>query len=175
MIELMILYVLLNHDLTMYAIHKRIKENFLAYTNPSFGAIKPALVRLEKQNSITSAKVMSGGGKLSIFYTITKDGLKELKKLLLKPLSQNPLQFMSDARVKISCLSFLDSEDCAEVLFDLKSNALLHLVNAENILSDEYTPLTFYQRIVLDNSICEYKNFVSMIEGLEKDNAGNSK
>ena len=68
MIELLILYSLLKHDFTMYAIHKRISENFQAFTNPSFGAIKPALVRLEKRGCIRSAKIMSDGGKLSIFY-----------------------------------------------------------------------------------------------------------
>lgn len=175
MIELMILYILLNHDLTMYAIHKRINENFLAYTSPSFGAVKPALVRLEKQGCITSAKIMSEGGKLSVFYSITKDGVKELRNLLLKPLSQNPLQFLSDARIKLSCISFLDASDSEEVFFDIKSNALLHKVNAEKILADEYTPLTFQQRMVLDNVICEYKNFVSLVEGLEKSNASNSR
>ncbi len=174
MIDLMILYVLLKHDLTMYAIHKRIQEKFLAYSTPSFGAIKPALVRLEKAHCITSAKIMSDGGKLSVFYSISKDGVKELKNLLLKPFSTNPLQFFSDARVKLACAGFLDKDDCAEMFEDIKSNALLHRVNAEKILNDEYTPLDFYQRVVLDNAICEYNNFISMIEGLEKDNARNS-
>ena len=175
MIELLILYVLISHDLTMYAIHKRITENFSPYTTPSFGAVKPALVRLEKQEFITSTKLMSDGGKLSIYYSITKEGLKELRKLLLKPLSSNPLQFLSDARIKLSCSSFLEEQDCLEMFEDIKSNALLHKVNAEKILNDEYTPISFYQKIVLDNAICEYKNFISMIEGLEKENAGNSK
>lgn len=174
MIDLLILYVLLKHDLTMYAIHKRIQEKFLAYTAPSFGAIKPALVRLEKSGCITSAKIMSEGGKLSVFYSITKDGLKELKNLLLKPFSSNPLQFLSDARVKLSCSGFLDNEDRIELFMEIKSNALIHKVNAEKIIEDEYTPLDFYQKIVLDNTICEYNNFISMIEGLEKDNARNS-
>lgn len=169
----MILYILLKHDLTMYAIHKRIQENFLAFTSPSFGAVKPALVRLEKQGCITSSKIMSDGGKLSVYYSITKEGLKELKNLLLKPLSQNALQFMSDSRIKLSCVSFLDKAYAEEVFLDIKSNALLHKVNAEKILSDEYTPLTFQQRIVLDNAVCEYKNFISLVEGLEKSNAGN--
>src|SRR5574344_2070319 len=79
MIDLMILFVLLKRDLTMYAVHKRIEENFLPYTNPSFGAIKPALVRLEKNGFLTSAKIMSDGGKLSVFYSITKDGMIVLK------------------------------------------------------------------------------------------------
>lgn len=175
MIELLILYTLINYDLTMYGIHKRILENFLPYTTPSFGAVKPALVRLENQKCITSTKIMSDGGKLSIYYSITKEGLKELRNLLLKPLSSNPLQFLSDSRIKISVLSFLDENDSIEILNDIKSNALSHKNNAEKILNDEYTPLSFYQKIVLDNAICEYKNFISMIEGLEKEYAGNSK
>lgn len=171
MIEIMILYILLKHDLTMYAIHKRIQENFLAFTSPSFGAVKPALVRLEKQGCISSSKIMSDGGKLSVYYSITKEGVKELRTLLLKPLSQNPLQFLSDARIKLSCVSFLEGSDAHDVFVDIKSNALLHKLNAEKILSDEYTPITFQQRIVLDNAVCEYKNFISLVEGLEKSNA----
>lgn len=174
MIDVMILYILLKHDLTMYAIHKRIQENFLAYTNPSFGALKPALVRIEKMGYLSTSKMMSEGGKLSVFYSITKEGVKELRRLLLKPLSQNPLQFFSDARIKLSCSSFLDNSDKQEVYADIKSNALLHKLHSENILADEYTPLTFQQRVVLDNAVCEYKNFISLVEGLEKSNAGNS-
>lgn len=165
----MILYILVNHDFTMYAIHKRIQEYFLAYSNPSFGAIKPALVRLEKNGFITSSKIMSDGGKLSVFYAITKIGLKELKNLLIQPLSKNPLQFMSDAKIKLSCISFLEKEDRAEVYTDIKTNALLHKMNAEKIYNDEYTPLTTYQKIVLDNTVCEYKNFITMIEELGKE------
>ena len=175
MIELLILYSLLKHDLTMYAIHKRISENFQAFTNPSFGAIKPDLVRLEKRGCIRSAKIMSDGGKLSIFYSITKDGLKELKKLLLKPFSSNPLQFLSDAKIKLSCASFLSSDEAYELFEEVKSNAILHKLNAEKTMADEYNPIDFYQRIVLDNTICEYNNFISMIEGFEKGNASNSR
>ncbi len=175
MIDLMILYVLLKRDLTMYAIHKRIQEYFLPFTSPSFGALKPALVRLEKNGCLTSAKIMSDGGKLSVFYSITKDGLKELKSLLLKPFSNNPLQFLSDARVKLCCASYLSREENFELFQEIKSNALMHRVNAEKILADEYNTVDFYQRIVLDNTICEYNNFISMVEGLEKGNAGSSK
>ncbi len=175
MIELLILYVLLKHDLTMYSVHKRIQESFRVFTTPSFGALKPALVRLEKRGCIRSSKIMSDGGKLSVFYSITKDGIRELKKLLLSPFSSNPLQFLSDAKVKLSCASFLSTDECNEMLEEIKSNAFLHRINAERILNDEYTPVDFYQRIVLDNTICEYNNFISMLEGLEKDNARISK
>lgn len=168
MIDLLILYVLLNRDLTMYAVQKRILDNFCAYTNPSFGAIKPALVRLEKEGCIKSSKIMSDGGKLSIFYSITKDGLKQLKNLLLHSFSGNPLQFLSDARIKLSCSSFLEAEDRLKMYEEIKSNTILHKVNAEKILSNEYNPIDFYQKMVLDNVICEYKNLISLIEGFEK-------
>ena len=49
MIDLMILYILLTHDLTMYSIQKRIQENFRAYTNPSFGALKTGTCQVRKK------------------------------------------------------------------------------------------------------------------------------
>lgn len=174
MIELMILYVLTKRELTMYSIHKYIEENFGAYSKPSFGAIKPALVRLEKNGCLTTRKIMSDGGKLSVFYSITREGLDSLKKLILENLSDNPLQFFSNARVKLSCASYLNKEECAELFFHIKSLALRFKREAEDIINDEYTQLSFYQRIILDNSICEYANFITILEGLEKENAGNS-
>ena len=175
MLEVLILYILINRDYTMYSIQKRIKESFGAYTMPSFGAIKPALVRLEKQNYLTTSKIMSDGGKLSVYYSLTKEGLKGLKEILKSPMSSNPVQFLTDARIKLSCLSVSDNDEQYEIYEDIKTNALMHKANAEKILNDEYTPLTFYQRIVLDNAICEYKNFITLVENLEKENARNSR
>lgn len=173
MIDLMILFVLLKRDLTMYSIRKRIEDYFHAFSNPSFGALKPALVRLEKKECVSASKIMSDGGKLSIYYSITNEGLKELRKLLLNPFSSNPLQFISDSKIKLCCMSFLKKEDAKALLEEIKSNAFLHKINAQKILEDEYNPVDFYQRIVLDNTICEYNNFITMIEGLEKDNERN--
>lgn len=174
MIDLMILFVLMKRDLTMYAIKKHIADKFAPFTNPSFGALKPALVRLEKSKFITSSKIMSEGGKLSSFYSITDDGVKALKNLLLEPFSQNPLQFVSDARVKLCCSSFLSVEDLKQMFENIKAGAYLHRMNAQKILEDEYNSPDFYQKIVLDNTICEYNNFISMVEGFEKENGRKS-
>ncbi len=174
MIDLMILFVLLKRDLTMYSIQKRILDFFSSFANPSFGAIKPALVRLEKKGCISSSKIMSDGGKLSVFYSITNNGFKELRELMLKPFSPNPQQFISDAKIKLCCASYLKGEDLKAMLEEIKSNAYLHKIKTEKIMADEYTPVDFYQRIVLDNTSCEYNNFITMIEGFEKDNERNS-
>lgn len=174
MIELLVLYVLTKRDLTMYAIQKHIEENFAPFTKPSFGAIKPALRRLETNGFLTSRKMMSDGGKLSVFYTISKQGKEELKRLLLEDLSENPLQFLSNARIKLSCAGYLGSDERKRLFFNIKTLAAQHKYNAESMLNDEYNQYNFYQKIILDNALCDYKNFISIIEGLEKDNARNS-
>lgn len=169
MIELLILYLLSEKEMTMYAIQKYILSTFGAYTQPSFGAVKPALTRLEKENLIRSRKAMSDGGKLSGFYSITQDGREELKKLILEKLSTNPLQFQSTAYIKLSCASYLANDERKELFKQMKSRAYEHKFTAENTLSNEKS-LTFYQRILLDNKIVEYKNLITLIENLEKEN-----
>lgn len=173
MIELLILYVLLKRDYTMYAIQKRIDEFFAPFTKPSFGALKPALRRLEEKNCLTSRKLMSDGGKLSIFYEITKNGTNELKRLILEDLSDNPLQFLSNARIKLSCSECLDYEERKRLFFAIKSRAMQFKNEAQDIINNEYLSTNFYQKIIIDNAICEFSNFITVIEGLEKDNARN--
>lgn len=174
MIELLILYVLLKRDFTMYAIQKRIDENFAPFTKPSFGALKPALRRLEKKKCLTSRKLMSDGGKLSVYYEISKDGISELKRLMLEDLSDNPLQFLSNARAKLCCADCLNSDERKRLFFLIKSRAMQFKVASQNVLNDEYNHINFYQKVVIDNAMCEFSNFITLIEGLEKDNARNS-
>lgn len=169
MIELLILYVLSEREMTMYAILKHILDVFGTFTQPSFGAIKPALTRLEKSGFIRSRKAMSDGGKLSGFYSITTGGREELKKLILEKVSNNPLQFHSTACIKISCASYLAKDEIKDLLGHLKTKAQEHKFKAENTLSNEKS-LTFYQRILLDNAMVEYKNLITLIENLEKEN-----
>lgn len=174
MIELLILYTILKRDYTMYSIQKRIEDNFAPFTKPSFGALKPALKRLEEKECLTSRKLMSEGGKLSVFYEISRKGISELKRLILEDLSDNPLQYLSNARIKLACADCLDNEDKKRLFFSIKSRAMQFRNLGQNILNDEYKQTNFYQKIILDNAICEYSNFITIIEGLEKDNARNS-
>ena len=173
MIELLILYFLSEKELTMYSVSKHIVNIFGSFTQPSFGAIKPALTRLEKAGFIRSRKAMSDGGKLSGFYSITSEGRIELKNLILEKISDNPLQFHSTAGIKLCCASYLAKDERAALFSQLKSKALEHKFNSENTLNNEKS-LTFYQRIMLDNAAVEYKNLITLIENLEKENARNS-
>jgi len=175
MLELLILYVLVRREFTMYGISKEIESKFAPYTSPSFGAIKPALRRLEANGFLTSRKMMSEGGKLSVYYCITKSGEKELKKLILEPLSDNPVQFITNAKLKLSCSSLLTKEELSELFLSVKTQAIGIKNKADKILTNEYIETDFYQRILLDNTIVEFSNLINIIEGFEKDNERNSK
>ena len=174
MIELLILYVLLKRDFTMYSIQKRIDENFAPFTKPSFGALKPALRRLEEKECLTSRKTMSDGGKLSVYYEISRNGIAELKRLILEDLSDNPLQFLSNARAKLCCADCLNTEERKRLFFSVKSRAMQFKTLSQNVLNDDYNHINFYQKVVIDNALCEFSNLITLVEGLEKDNAGNS-
>lgn len=174
MIELLILYVLLKRDLTMYAVQKHILDIFSPFTSPSFGALKPGLNRLEQKGCITSRKMMSDGGKLSVYYSLTNSGKNELKRLLLEELSVNPAQFFSNARLKLCCADILSKDEKSRLFFNIKSTAVGIKSDANAVLSDEYKHVNFYQKIILDNTVCELSNFITIVEGLEKDNDRNS-
>lgn len=174
MIELLILYVLLKRDFTMYSIQKRIDENFAPFTKPSFGALKPALRRLEEKECLTSRKTMSDGGKLSVYYEISRNGIAELKRLILEDLSDNPLQFLSNARAKLCCADCLNTDERKKLFFSVKSRAMQFKTLSQNVLNDDYNHINFYQKVVIDNALCEFSNLITLVEGLEKDNAGNS-
>jgi DNA-binding PadR family transcriptional regulator len=158
----------------MYAISKEIDTLFGVYTKPSFGAIKPALKNLEENGFLTYRKSMSEGGKLSKYYSITKDGEKELKNLIKKELSNNPIQFIPHAKIKLSMADLISKEEREALFLHLKTLAVSFKREAEKILSDEYTDKNFYQRILLDNTSVQYANLVTVIEGFEKDNERNS-
>ena len=174
MIELLILYVLLKRDFTMYSIQKRIDENFAPFTKPSLGALKPALRRLEEKECLTSRKTMSDGGKLSVYYEISRNGIAELKRLILEDLSDNPLQFLSNARAKLCCADCLNTDERKRLSFSVKSSAMQFKTLSQNVLNDDYNHINFYQKVVIDNALCEFSNLITLVEGLEKDNAGNS-
>ena len=166
MIDLLILYILNGVPTTMYGISKKISTGFSPYTKPSFGTIKPALKRLENEEFIISRKEMSSGGKLTAYYALSEKGLRHLKNLILKDVSDNPVNFFANARVKIICSSMLATDEQFELYTKLKKKAELIKAKTEKMLDEKNSSLTFFQRIAFDNTNLEYKNFITMLEGL---------
>jgi DNA-binding PadR family transcriptional regulator len=165
MIELLILYELNTKVLTMYGVSKFIKNSFSVLTTPSYGTIKPALNRLERAGFVKIQKNITKGGRPSTYYSITKNGVEELKRLILSPPLENPIQFLTTSRVKLYCADVLEPSSQKELLKQLKLKAESIVLDTQKLL--EARSDNFYPKMVFDNLICEYKNFISLLEGFE--------
>ena len=166
MIELLILFVLTKKVLTMYGISKTIKSYFSVLTIPSYGTIKPALNRLEKAGCLKVQKAMSKGGRPSTFYSISDKGESELQQLLLSVLPENPVQFLTVARIRLYCAEALEPQKQKEMFLLLKNKAESLVIDSKILLKQNENE--FYPKMVLDNLICEYTNLISLLEGFER-------
>ena len=146
----------------MYAVQKKIADEFSIYTKPGIGTIKPALVRLQEKGFIISRRSISEGGRVSVYYTITPQGIEELKRLIVARTSDNPVKFLNTARIKLICASLLTPQEQVKLLDQLK-------IKAESIYNKTAVKIEtadFYYKMVTDNILQEYKNFISLLEGM---------
>lgn len=167
MLEIMILYVIWDWELSMYSVKKRIHEVFGNFSTPSIGAIKPALTKLENSGYIKSRKSLSDGGKLTGYYSITGEGKKALKYMLLEDLSSNPVQVKVNCAIKIIASEILSKDQQTALFSALSRQVELHKIDAERNLKNN-SNLKPYQRILIDNLIVEYNNFLKLMENLGK-------
>lgn len=166
MINLLILYELNKNVLTMYKISQQIKKDFSAFMLPSYGTIKPALNRLEEAGCLNIQKIMSKGGRPSKYYSLTKTGVQMLKEEMLSNFSDNPVKFLMTARIRLYCAEVLSPDEVIKLLEILKQTSMK--IKLETSKQLENSNLSFYQKMVYDNLDCEYKNFISLLEGIER-------
>ena len=75
---------------------------------------------------------------------------------------ENPIQFLPSARIKLYCADILDKDEQKELFNLLKIKAESILIDTKNMLEAQEK---FYPKMVFDNMLCEYKNFISLLEG----------
>ena len=165
MLDIMVLYTIYEYELSMYLILKKIYEIFGDFSKPSFGALKPALTKLEKNGFVKTRKTFSQGGKLTVFYGITNDGKKALKQYLVENISDNPVQFLSNCAIKIIASDILSGDSQKLMLSELSKQIEIHKIDAEKNLqkNPNLTPL---QKIMLDNLVVEYGNFLRILSNI---------
>ncbi len=168
MTEILILYLLLNGQNTMYGISKSMKKFFGMITNPGFGTLQPALRRLEKNGCIKSDKFMTEGGKPYYYYNITNEGKEFLSTQLLEPFSDNPVKLLPAIKIRLICLDALEVSGKKELCKMIKAELLKISNFSEKALKGGYFENNFSGKMVLDNTICEYKNLYNLVEGIEK-------
>ena len=164
--EILILYILNKSQTTMYGLSKCINKNYGSITKPSFGTLQPALKKLEGGKYIFSSKFYTEGGKPYFYYSVTEEGLSYLKEKLLKNTSLNPTQFISMTKIKIACADILNDTEKEELFKNLKTGLTKLKTETEQALSENW-PKNTYHRLVLNNTVCEYKNLIDLIEELK--------
>lgn len=169
--EILILYILNKSQTTMYGLSKTINKIYGSITKPSFGTLQPALKKLEQNKYIFASKFYTDGGKPYFYYSITEHGFQFLKEKLLTKSSVNPTQFLSMTKIKLSCCDILEKSEKEILLKQLKVSLTKLKSEAETAMSDNWND-NVYTRMVLNNTVCEYKNLINLAEDLE--NAGNS-
>lgn len=149
----------------MYGIWKKISTDYSMFMNPSYGTINPALTKLVDLGFVKFQKTMTKNGKRSTYYSLSETGREELKRIILEETPENPMYFLAGARLRIICADVLDLSEQNELFKALKYKSENIMLDSKNLL--ETKDLDFYSKIIQDNLVCEYKNFISLIEGVE--------
>ena len=163
MIEAVILYVLNRYDATIYRVAKIIDELFFAYLKSSSGTINPALKRLEKLGCVQYFEKMTDGGMLSKTYSITPEGKKHLKELLLSFNQINPYHVVSEAKIAIFCSDFLSVSEYNEFKENLLNNLELHKIKLQNGLKNEYISLKEQQKRSVEITLDELNELIKIL------------
>lgn len=165
--DLLILYFLTKSQNTMYGLSKMITKYFGYLLSPSFGTLQPALKRMLKKEYVTLSEFYTTGGKPSFYYSITDSGQKFLKKKLLDKPTKNPVQFFPEIKIKIACSDILEKTDKKTMFMTIKSELLKIKIQSEKILSSEIYTENYCGKMILDDTVCGYKNLYELIERLE--------
>ncbi len=147
--ELLILFILLEQECTIYKIKKNMDKYFSLFHSASMGAIHPVLQKLHANKCVSLKKLMSKGGQKSSIYSITKNGREYFEKIMLEDLPENPSLSAQLAKIKILLLPLLEKSlriSAIGILKDYYQNKLLDFENfqedyktgknAENINTD---------------------------------------
>lgn len=164
MIELLILFVLLDRDRTMYSIRKEIISLFGAISQPSDGTIYPALERLKKQNCISVSEKISEGGKKSTFYSLQKDGRIKARKLFVENSAENPAAFYKHIVTKLAVMSLFDKETQLEFIEKTTASLNDYRTAIKNSIEDEYQGLDYYQKNIYLELIRECDGFQALLD-----------
>lgn len=163
MIEAVILYVLNKYDATIYRVARIIDELFFAYLKSSAGTINPALKRLEKLGCVQYVEKMSDGGMLSKTYSITPEGKKHLRELLLSFKELNPYHIVNTAKIAVFCSDFLSVADYNEFKENMLNNLELHKIKLQNGLKNEYINLKEIQKKSVEITLDEVEKLIKIL------------
>lgn len=130
MIELLILITLQNEIYSIYKMRKKIQELFSPFLKVSFGAIYPALKKLEEKKCVKVKHHISPGGQKRISYSLTETGKKYFIELMQEKLPENPSLAKQLFNIKIIGLPKIPSNLHKPVINSL----IIHLEKQKSLI-----------------------------------------
>lgn len=107
MLDRIILGVLSLKDLTSYDLKKSLDKSINHFYTTSYGSLHPALVKLEKNNLVTSRE-FTDGGRSKKLYSITESGRQGFTNWLSSDIQISRLR--EDSLVRIFFFGMLEPE-----------------------------------------------------------------
>jgi DNA-binding PadR family transcriptional regulator len=126
---------------------KQMMENSVSYFfDASFGAIYPALKRMEKEGYIEKEIIQQEGKPNKNLFVITESGKEEFLKYMESPL--NPTLIRSDILIRIFFGRYTNKENIRNWLFIEKEKAQAQLEHL-NAINQKYPNMESFKRITL--------------------------
>jgi len=163
MLECLILYSLLDRDLTTYKIRKSIIDSFEIFSKPSLGAIHPALIKLAEKKCVETAKIMSDGGQKSMFHHITNEGRKKFYQMFSSINSTMIPKISVEIKIKIAMLPAIANVEAKQKFLENAQKAL-ELAGYDIRNSMEKNTCGFYQT----SASLMYKDIAGLTSTVEK-------
>jgi DNA-binding PadR family transcriptional regulator len=162
--EILVLYILKRHDLTMYSINKAIEEFFYPYFKPSVGSISPVLDKLQKEGCVEFSEKFSKGGLLSKTFRILPMGLRELTKLILEFNFSKNIQAIREISALLLCSDVLNNNE-KQILKD-KIKLELNILNkkTQDVIGNPYLGLAENQKKIYNLTKTEIERTLALVE-----------
>jgi len=166
MIEILILYVLNRHNLTIYKLERAIEELFGPFAKPSLGSIAPALNKLSAAGLVSYDEKFSQGGLKSKTYSVTPAGVAHLRRLLVDFKFKGLNTVPKTASALLFCLDVLDDEGRAAVLKNVENNLKIYATAIEKEAKNPYIRLNDFQTAVLNNEAVQADALLALVRNL---------
>ncbi len=164
MTEILILYILIKYDATIYKIKKLIDEKFFMYMSPSLGTINPALKKLESLSCVEFESKMSDGGMLSKTYKITSFGQKYLKSLISSFEFKNKAHILNNASILICISDILEDEEKKELFQNCLNNLKILKADIISAVENPYNLYNSTQKGVINSNLAAIDRLIEVIQ-----------
>jgi DNA-binding PadR family transcriptional regulator len=150
---------MLSHEaMTGYDLKKRIESSLSFFWNAGFGQIYPALTLLESQGYVTKATEVAEKRPKRIIYSITSQGLDELKSWLAAAVEKEDVKYEILLKLFFGRLSTVEKNIGIIDEFNSRNSQSLAVLqgfkaNLEQVMNESEDHLYFYLTVLFGEKI----------------------